>query len=81
MDLVDAVERVANHMRKEWGFLITDDAIEFFRKEYDHRYADRGLNQGTLTDADAAACHLTLDATDGEINAALAEIPTRRTDR
>lgn len=81
MDLVEAVERVAHHMRQEWGFLITDEAIDFFRKEYDHRYADRGLNQGTLTDADAAACYLTLDATDREIDAALAEIPTRRADR
>jgi hypothetical protein len=68
-------------MRQEWGFLVTDDAIEFFRTEYDHRYADRGLDQGTLTDADAAACRLVLDATDSEINAALAEIPARRGDQ
>jgi hypothetical protein len=78
MDLVDAVERVATHMRQEWGFLITDDAIEFFRKEYDHRHIARGLDQGTLTNEDAAAWQLTLDATDSEINAALAAIPARR---
>lgn len=81
MDLVDAVERVANHMRDEWGFLITDDAIEFFRKNYEHRHADRSLDQGTLADEDASAWHLTLDAADSEIIAALDEFAARRAGR
>jgi hypothetical protein len=81
VDLVEAVERVADDMRKTWGFLITDDAINYFRKEYDHDDADAGLKRGTINDVDAAAYHLTLDATDSEINDALAEIPTRRAGR